>query len=155
MDLWPKLRLWVKLEEGVTLPERKYGGDAGLDLVCRILDDNNEPSGVYIEPHEFADIGTGIRIACPTGFWAEIRGRSSAAWKKRLIVHQGVIDEGFRGELRVLVQNLNGGPVVVEHGERLAQLILHRRETPEIVIVEDLPASPDGRGEAGFGSTGR
>lgn len=146
--------LRVQLDEGAVWLPPRYSGDAGYDLVSRIFDKHGAPAMVAVNPWEFEDIGTGVRIALPDEYWAEIRGRSSAAWNKRLHVHPGVIDEGYRGELRVLVQNLNTEVAFVHHGERLAQLILHRRHPLEVCEVEILPPSRDGRGEAGFGSTG-
>lgn len=161
MDYWvgvehDRTAMYVTLEPGASFPPRKFGGDAGFDLICLIPPISpGFRGGIVIDPHEFVDIPTGVRVALPDGYWAEIRGRSSTIWKKRLAVHPGVIDGGYRGELRVLVQNQNSGSVVIENGERLAQLILHRRTTPPVIEVVILPPSEDGRGEQGFGSTGR
>lgn len=144
--------LQVQYTHKEAVPLKKgYDGDAGMDMSCII---ENETGKLWLEPNEFLDLPTGIHIALPCGFWAEIRGRSSAAWKRHIMVHPGVIDEGYRGELRILVQNMNPFPVEIFHHDRLAQLICHLRTSPAMMVVEELPISRDGRGENGFGSTG-
>lgn len=127
------------------LPTRAYDGDAGFDLYCseeRILMQG-----------EFRDIPCGIKIEMPPGYWALIKPRSSTLRRKGLLVAEGVIDNGYRGEIFVGVQCL-GTAAKVEKGERLAQLIpFHLTAAAmEPLWVDEL--NPSDRGEKGFGSSG-
>lgn len=136
-------------EGGGLVGERTYDGDAGWDLVAA--------HDAYIGPHGFNDVACRVRVALPEGVWGLILGRSSTLRKRRLLVATAVIDQGYRGELFVLVQNTTPGSVMVKAGERLAQLIPLPLLTPEIKVrlltdLEDLPESD--RGDKGFGSTG-
>lgn len=139
------------VEEPDLLPTRKYPGDAGFDLYVS--------QDVKIPPGEFRDVPTGVRVALPPGVWARIVGRSST-WRSRgLIMIEGIIDNGWRGELFSAALNPSDDAVVVKRGERLAQLILHdvvsSRYTPDSISARAFERIPgDGRGESGFGSTG-
>lgn len=135
------------LAEGGRLPGRHYTDDAGLDLY--VSEDREIRAG------EFVDVPTGIAVEIPPVAWGMIKSRSSTLRSKGLLVHDGVIDPGWRGELFAGVWNLNpGGKVRVKEGERIAQLILHTNVTTmyEPVEVFELGESP--RGTNGFGSTG-
>lgn len=127
------------------LLHRSYPGDAGFDLFCR--------QSAVLAPGERVDIPLGVRCQIPVGWWGLLTGRSSTLRKRGLLVAQGVIDQGYRGPLFALIQNLTAHPVEVRDGERLAQLILIPLYTGDPVLVEDLNDSV--RGVAGFGSTGR
>ena len=109
---------------------------------------------ITINPGERHLIPTGIRIEVPEGYWASIEARSSTS-KRSLIVPKGVIDEGYRGELFAQVLNVGNHPVTIYHGDRLIQLILHKRIIKDFEIEEVDELSPSERGETGFGSTGR
>lgn len=131
---------------------KAYEGDAGIDLPCCL-----EEGNIFLEPQEFADIPTGLAVAVPSETWGEIRSRSSTAFKKRLYVYPGIIDAGFRGELGLLVQNLNSHTIEIKDGERLAQLLIVPRPSLKVVWLGNdfnLPPSIDGRDHRGFGSTG-
>jgi len=126
----------------------KKDGDVGLDLPCTL------DSIVTVQPGSRYLLPTGIRLEIPEGYWASIEARSSTS-KKMLIVPKGVIDEGYRGELFAQILNVGRNPVVIEDGDRLIQLILHKRHIQDFQITEVDELSESERGETGFGSTGR
>lgn len=132
--------------DGARRPFRKHSGDAGWDLYA------SRPC--TIAPGETADVHTDVYISMPPRLYARITGRSSSLRKHRLLVNEGIIDNGYRGELFVCVHNLGDEPFCVEPGMRLAQMLFHVIEDVRWSEVEELPGSPDGRGDAGFGSTG-
>ena len=109
---------------------------------------------ITVLPHQKVTIPTGIHLEIPHGYWAAIEARSSTS-QKLMIVPKGVIDEGYRGELFAVLINVGEEPVVIEHGDRMVQLIIKKRESSNIKIVEVDELSPSDRGEDGFGSTGR
>ncbi len=122
-----------------------YRGDAGIDLP--ILEHRQ------IAPGEGCDVPTGWAISLPVGHYGRIVGRSSALRKKGVLVVEGIIDNGFRGELFSYVFNPGTETVYLSRGESVAQLIVS--PVPYIVIdeVDELPESE--RGTKGFGSSGR
>lgn len=133
------------LDSGGKAPSHTYPGDAGFDLFV------SKP--IIIHPQVFKDVPTGICIALPAGIWGRIVGRSSTFRKLGLLVIEGVIDNGYRGEIFTGLYNTSGRAVSIAAGERVAQLILHKVEAPEWLRVAELPQSD--RGSDGFGSTGR
>jgi dUTP diphosphatase len=136
-----------RLRAGATLPERAYAGDAGLDLVsCE---------HVTIEPGARAVVGTGIAVAIPDGHAGFVVPRSGLAARHGIgIVNApGLVDAGYRGELRVVLVNTDRTEsFTVEPGMRIAQLVLVPIALAEPVSVDELPGSE--RGSAGFGSSG-
>ncbi len=139
--------LITRLDESLPLPAYEHPGDAGLDLRAA------EP--ISIAPGERALIATGIAIALPPGFAAFVHPRSGLALRAGLgIVNApGVIDAGYRGEIKVIV--INHDPrehIDIAHGDRIAQLVIQRVESAEMIEVSELPGSH--RGGGGFGSTG-
>lgn len=132
--------------EASRLPSRGYHDDAGLDLYV--------DRDYCIQPNSFVDISCGVAVQLPEWSWGLITGRSSTLRKKGLLVHQGIIDAGYRGPLFAGVWNLTQDPVLVEAGERVAQLIVLPNLTKDLapVMVEFLDEHP--RGANGFGSTG-
>jgi len=136
------------------LPKFAYPGDAGMDLmVVGPPTDDTGPVYWLIKPGEAMDLPTGLRIELPVGYWARITGRSSTMRKRGLLINEGIIDNGYRGELFAYARNLTDSDVLVSHGEHLAQLIIHEVVTPQIVdSPEGLAGSP--RGARGFGSSG-
>ena len=110
-----------------------------------------------IEPGGWADIPLGVEVQLPPGWWGQLTGRSSTLRDRRLLVSQGVIDNGYRGALFAGVWNLGTEPARVEVGDRIAQLILLPLWRPEVtadVVVEVDRLGPSSRGRSGFGSTG-
>ena len=133
-----------RLNDDATLPGYGYAGDAGMDLAV--------VGRHVLAPGESRDLPTGIAVEMPPGFWGRITGRSSTLRKRGLFINEGVIDNGYRGELLVYVTNRQSTPVEIEPGDRLAQLILHQIVHTDPEWVDEL--SPSERGTAGFGSTG-
>ena len=136
----------TRLREDATLPERAYSGDAGLDLAsCERLE---------LGPGERALVGTGLAVAIPEGFAGFVQPRSGLAAKHGITVvnSPGLVDSGYRGELRVVLLNTDRErPFFVEPGMRIAQLVVLPVPELELVEVEELPASE--RGVRGFGSS--
>jgi dUTP pyrophosphatase len=137
-----------RIDASALLPSRAHPGDAGLDLCA------NED--VMIKPGERALVGTGIAIALPSGTVGLVVPRSGLAIKHgvSLVNSPGVIDEGYRGEVKCILVNLDPSEAfVVARGDRIAQLLVQRVEHVGAREVDDLPETA--RGEGGFGSTGR
>ena len=137
-----------RLSEAARPPAQAHEGDAGYDL--------HAAEGLTIAPGERASVGTGIAVAIPQGQAGLVIPRSGLASRHGISVVNtpGLIDSGYRGELRVLLLNTDRGqPFSVEPGDRIAQLVLVRVETDEAVEVEELDETV--RGAGGFGSTGR
>ena len=130
-------------------PERTRAGDAGYDL--RAVEPFSLASG------ERAVVPTGVAIAVPEGAAGLVVPRSGLAAKHGLSVVNGpgLIDPSYRGEVKVVLVNLGREPYEGEAGDRIAQLLLVPCLTPDVREVAELPPSHDGRGEAGFGSSGR
>ena len=126
-------------------PTRSHNNDAGWDLYTS--------ERVVIPPGEFRDLPTNVWVAMPDSLWGLVTGRSSALRKHGLLVHSGVIDAGYRGELYAGAFNLSGKQVVIEVGQRLAQFIPMIRPNVEPWWSTEEPP-PGTRGAAGFGSTG-
>jgi dUTP pyrophosphatase len=129
------------------LPRRAHPGDAGSDLFS--------VEEVVIPPGERRDVGTGIALAIPGGYGGFLQPRSGLAYKHGIMVTNspGLIDAGYRGEVRVSLYNSGAGPFTVAVGERIAQLVIQRVEEPDFLAVDELGGSS--RGEGGFGSSGR
>ena len=123
-------------------------GDAGFDLPVYL------PAERFMEihPDQFLSVPTGIKVKLPFGYWALIKARSSAHFRKRLLVIDGVIDEGYTGPLFSMVYNPTRNPIRIEHLERITQLILLPLCVPPASKVQELPKTE--RGSSGFGSTG-
>lgn len=129
--------------------ERKYEGDAAWDVPAS--------HRTLFDPHERKRVKTGVFIAPPDDVWVSMVGRSSN-FERGLFVEPGVIDAGWRGELEVKVYNLSGDHVMIEAGERIAQLIPHKIQAQTLKPInvggpESLPYGD--RGTNGWGSTGR
>lgn len=137
-----------RLDPDLSLPNYALAGDAGMDLFAS--------EDVTLEAGQRAAIGTGIAIAIPDGFAGFVQPRSGRALNEGLGVANtpGLIDSGYRGEVKVIAINLNlASSLRVHRGEKIAQLVFQRVERAEIEVVEELP--PSDRADGGFGSTGR
>ena len=142
------MELAVKLlHPAAKLPQRAHPGDAGADLFS--VEEVTIPAG------ERRDVGTGLALAIPWGYAGFVQPRSGLAFKHGIMVvnSPGLIDAGYRGEVRVSLYNSGKDPFVVRVGERIAQLVVQRVEDAEFVATVDLPETV--RGEGGFGSSGR
>jgi dUTP pyrophosphatase len=137
-----------RLDPAAQLPTRAYDGDAGYDL--RALED------VTLDPGERAKVRTGVAVEIPNGRAGLVLPRSGLAARHgiALVNAPGLIDEGYRGEVQVLLLNTDRREAfAIAPGDRIAQLVLVRVETPDVVEVEDLAATE--RAAGGFGSSGR
>lgn len=135
-----------RLREDAILPERAYSGDAGLDLAAC---DRHE-----LGPGERAVVGTGLAVAIPEGFAGFVQPRSGLAARHGISVVNapGLVDSGYRGEIRVVLLNTDRSePFVVEAGMRIAQLVVLPVPELELAEVDELPESE--RGVRGFGSS--
>ena len=130
------------------LPQYATPQSAGMDLRANL----DEP--ITLKPMERRLIPTGLHIALPAGYEAQIRPRSGLALKKGITVlnSPGTIDADYRGEIGVLLINLSQEAFIVNDGERIAQMIIARHEQGEFVAVEVLDETE--RGEGGYGHTG-
>lgn len=133
---------------GLTLPAYATAGAAGLDLCAAI----SQPQ--VLAPLGRALVPTGLTIAVPLGYEAQVRPRSGLALKQGITVlnSPGTIDSDYRGEVQVLLVNLGAAAVTIERGMRIAQLVLARHEQLTWRAVPALDATA--RGSGGFGSTG-
>jgi dUTP pyrophosphatase len=122
----------IQLDPGASLPEYKTTGSAGMDLCC------NED--VRLEPHERKLVGTGIRIAVPYGFEAQVRPRSGLAIKHgiTMVNTPGTIDSDYRGEVKVILLNTGSEPVEFRKGDRIAQLVICPIAVVRLQVVEQL-----------------
>jgi dUTP pyrophosphatase len=135
-----------RLDDGATVPTRAYEGDAGLDLAAC--------ERVELGPGERASVGTGLAVAIPEGHAGFVQPRSGLAARHGITILNtpGLIDAGYRGELKVVLLNTDRNDAfVVEPGMRIAQLVVVPVALPEPTEVDELPDSE--RGEKGFGSS--
>ncbi len=131
------------------LPSYSTAFSAGMDLRA------NLGEKIVLKPLERKLIPTGLFIELPVGFEAQIRPRSGLALKQGLTVLNtpGTIDADYRGEIGVILVNLSSEDVVVEHGERICQMLINKHETAEWLEVDSLEETL--RGTGGFGHTGK
>jgi len=130
------------------LPAYSTKGSAGMDIRA------NLQSPVTLQPLERSLITTGLFIELPEGYEAQIRPRSGMAIKQGItcLNSPGTVDSDYRGELKVILINLSNSNQVINHGDRIAQMIIAKTEQAELVSVAELNESA--RGEGGFGHTG-
>ncbi|MBU1118410.1 dUTP diphosphatase [Patescibacteria group bacterium] len=139
-----KLKIKQLIEDAM-IPTYNHDTDAGLDLYsCE---------DTLVAPGERRAVGTGISVALPRGHVGLVWDRSGLALKQGLTTFGGVIDEGYRGEIKVILYNTTSQYVEIKKHDRIAQLLLQRVEKPKIEIVNYLADSD--RGEKGFGSSGK
>ncbi|MDX6724620.1 MAG: dUTP pyrophosphatase [Solirubrobacteraceae bacterium] len=137
------------LDPAARVPRRAHEHDAGYDLAC--LED------FTLEPGERRMVGTGVAIALPAGLAGLVTPRSGLAARHGITIVNapGLVDPGYRGELRVTLLNTGAERYTAQAGDRIAQLLLVPFAAPEVQVVDELAEAPDGRGELGFGSSGR
>jgi len=130
------------------LPSYETIASAGMDLRANIA------ASITLKPLERAIVKTGLFIALPLGYEAQVRPRSGLAFKNGITVlnSPGTIDADYRGEIGVILVNLSNEDFIVQNGERIAQLIIAKHERADWIEVQEL--SQTDRGEGGFGSTG-
>lgn len=129
-------------------PRPATPGSSGVDLRACVV------GAVTLQPGERALIPTGLALAIPAGYEAQVRPRSGLAARSGLTMLNtpGTIDADYRGEVQVLAVNLGSEAVVIQRGDRIAQMVFQKVPAVDLVEVDELPAST--RGAAGFGSTG-
>lgn len=135
-----------RLRPDAVLPQRAYGGDAGLDLAAC--------ERVELGPGERATVPTGLAVAIPEGYAGFVQPRSGIAMRNGITIvnSPGLVDSGYRGELQVVLLNTDArDPFVVEPGMRIAQLVVVPIPEIELVELDELPESE--RGVRGFGSS--
>jgi dUTP pyrophosphatase len=135
-----------RLRDDAVVPSRAYSGDAGLDLAAC--------ERVELAPGERAAVGTGLAVAIPEGYAGYVQPRSGLAAKHGITIVNtpGLVDSGYRGELKVILLNTDAtDSFVIEPGMRIAQLVVLEVPSVDPVEVEELPASE--RGVRGFGSS--
>jgi dUTP pyrophosphatase len=137
--------------EGLALPAYQSADAAGLDLLAAVP----EQTPMVLAPGKYALIPTGLTIALPPGFEAQVRPRSGLAAKHGVTVLNapGTVDADYRGEIGVLLINHGDTPFPIRRGERIAQMVIASVTRAELVAAESL--STTDRGSGGFGSTGR
>lgn len=138
-----------KLRAGAAVPARRSEGAAGFDLAA------DTDAAIVLAPMERAAIATGIALEIPAGFEGQVRPRSGRALKEglALVNSPGTIDADYRGEVIIIAINLGAEPIRIEPGDRIAQLVIAPVARARIVEADDLGVS--GRGDGGFGHTGR
>lgn len=139
------MKLKIKrIHANAKLPSYGHLGDAGLDLFSA--------TDVVLEKGQVLDVPTGIKVAIPEGYVGLVWDKSGLSLRG---VHRlaGVIDSGYRGEVKVVLVNMSDEPFVISKGMKIAQLLIQPVTTVKVVEVEDLGGTP--RGEGGFGSTGK
>lgn len=143
-----------KLVEEALLPRQMTEGSAGFDLHACIVGPNSK---LGIGPGERVLVGTGIAMAIDDGYEGQVRPRSGLSLKSGIMVvnSPGTIDSDYRGEVKVILLNTGNTTFIVEHGDRIAQLVI--QAVPRVGLIEleedeELPTTD--RGAGGFGSTG-
>lgn len=140
-----------KLDHGQDMPLPKYMSDhaAGMDLYAAVKEEK------IIKPGEWALIPTGISIAIPEGFEAQVRPRSGLALKQGVSVLNtpGTVDADYRGEVGVILMNHSKQDLIIKRGDRIAQMIINKIERIEFEEVNELPDTK--RSSGGFGHTGK
>jgi dUTP pyrophosphatase len=137
--------------EGLALPAYQSAHAAGLDLLAAVP----EGSPLILTPGAYALVPTGLTIALPPGYEAQVRPRSGLAAKHGVTVLNapGTVDADYRGEIGVLLINHGAKPFPIQRGERIAQMVIASVVRVELVSAASLSATE--RGDGGFGSTGR
>lgn len=143
------IEIEIRNESKHDLPHYATEASAGCDLRANI----NEP--VILKPLGRALVPTGLYMAIPLGYEAQVRPRSGLAYREGLTVlnSPGTIDADYRGEVKVLLVNLSDQNIEINDGDRIAQMIIAKHEVAEFTPVAEL--SPTARGAGGFGSTGK
>jgi dUTP pyrophosphatase len=135
------------LDKSLPVPKYAHKGDAGLDLYSSI--------NCVLNPYDRKLIPTGIKIAIPEGYAGFVQAKSGLAIKYGLALlnSPGLIDSGYRGEICIIVINLDKqNKILINKGDKICQLIIQKIENVDLEVVEDLETTD--RGEGGFGSTG-
>ena len=143
--------IFVKTHPDAVLPTKKYRTDSGYDI--------SAVEDVVIPARGSAVIPTGLKMGyIPKGYWIKIENRSSMGFKYKLSCHAGILDNGYRGDLGVMIYNHSDVDHQVKKGDRIAQLIVYELHDFEAALYDDVDVFKRDiteRGEKGFGSSGR
>ncbi len=135
----------IVLDSGAQMPTKAHETDAGYDLYAL--------HNAYIRAHAGITVETGVHIEIPAGMYGLVAGRSGLNFQHGVICPQGTIDCGFTGAIRVRLYNLSNDAVEIAKGDRIAQIIFHKHESPVFEVVDNLESTE--RGSSGFGSSGK
>ena len=137
--------------EGLALPAYQSANAAGLDLLAAVAD----IAPLVLAPGKHVTVPTGLAVALPPGFEAQVRPRSGLAARHGVTVlnSPGTIDADYRGEISVILINHGDAPFMIRRGERIAQMVIAPVVRAELAVAASLSATD--RGSGGFGSTGR
>ena len=144
MKMLESRKVMVQLDDGAFMPERAHGTDAGADI--------RTPESFVLPAGGSHTINTGVHIQLPPHTKCDIRSKSGLNTNHD-IISEGLIDEGFSGEIRVRLHNLSDEPHYFERGDKITQLVVTHVYYPEFEEVEQVEGGE--RGDAGYGSTGR
>ena len=128
------------------IPSRSRDTDAGYDL--------SAIDRTILPPHSSTIVATGIRIACKPGWYFTIEGRSSL-WSRGIVPSRGIIDSTYCGDMVVGLTNWNDTEYIIEAGDRIAQIILHKQYDMSFSLIKEFGPLYNQRGQAGFGSSGK
>lgn len=144
----PEVVIKIINQSDNSIPHYATPGSAGMDIRA------NLSSPVTLQPLQREMVPTGLFIELPEGFEAQVRPRSGLANKKGItcLNSPGTVDSDYRGEIKVILVNLSAEEQVIEHGDRIAQMIISKVEKAKWQLVQQL--SETERGEGGFGHTG-
>ena len=131
------------------LPAYATVGSAGMDIRANLAE------SIQLAPLERSLVPTGLYMEIPVGYEAQVRPRSGLALKQGItcLNSPGTIDSDYRGEIKVILVNLSNEVQFINHGDRIAQMIISRVEQADLILVQQLNGTP--RGEGGFGHTGK
>ncbi len=148
--------IFTKLHEDATIPSKAHETDAGYDLSALIRFPGRPYEDLRLNPGQHLVVSTGIACALPAGTVGLVYVRSSLGFKHHITLSNsvGVVDAGYRGELKVSLHNTGRDAFYVRHGDRIAQLVVTPLVTCLVAVEADSLPEAD-RGDAGFGSTGR
>ena len=134
-----------RMADNARVPEKAHADDLGWDLFCS--------EQVTIHPGEYTLVSTGVKFKFPTTVGAFIKDRSSISSGKGIFIHAGVIDSGYRGEVKILMHNVSEKTATFYRGDKIAQMVLIQIASVNLETVNELSDVTDRR-DAGFGSTG-
>ena len=144
------VKIYIENCSKYELPKYAHPGDSGMDIRANIEE------SVTLKPLERYIFPTGIKVNIPEGFEIQVRSRSGLAAKRGIAVlnSPGTIDQGFKGEIGVILVNLSNEPQIIDPGERIAQLVVARVEKAELEEIDNVPEDTE-RGSGAYGSSGR
>jgi dUTP pyrophosphatase len=150
MRRW-KMEIKVKIVGNYAkIPQYQKPGDSGMDLHACLPDSDTY---TVIKPWGSLIVPTGLSFSIPEGYEGQVRSRSGMASRGIVVANSpGTVDSGYRGEVKVILQNLRGMDAVISHNERIAQFVIAPVVKAKLKVVNDLDATE--RGTGGFGSTG-